>query len=55
MSSNAQAEELVLTWSTPSREMRAGHAFRATSSPTAAGHAATIAGIEPVAPNRRSS
>ena len=44
-----------MTCSTPSREMRAGHAFRATSSPTAAGQAATIAGIEPVAPKRRSS
>ena len=36
-SSNAHVDELVCTCSVPSRAMRAGHAFRAICSPTAAG------------------
>ena len=45
----------VFTSSVPSRVSRAGHACRAISAPTAAGHAATVSPMRPAAPKRASS
>ena len=46
----------MFTWSVPSRARRAGHAFRATASPTAAVHTRTIAVMSPsIGPMRPSS
>ena len=53
-SSNAQTASLVCTTSVPSRVMRAGQAFRATRSPTAAGQASTTSPRRPASPKRAS-
>ena len=55
VSSKAHADELVFTCSVPSRATRAGQAFRAICSPTAAGHASAMRPISVCAPKRESS
>ena len=55
VSSNAQALELVATWSVPSRPIRAGQALAAMAAPTAAGQAATTSVIAPPGPSWPSS
>ena len=55
-SSNAHVAEAAFTCSVPSRAMRAGQALRATVSPTAAGHARTMAAMSlSTGPSRLSS
>jgi hypothetical protein len=54
-SSNAQTESAVLTWSVPSRAMRAGQALRAIAAPTVSDQRATRSARPACGPKRESS